>query len=151
MSQFGVVRLQCVTLGRGWWESLQEDSWMAANLHGTNGFPVLWLTTLVLHSTEYLNICRHPRGGEIVPDPLISSPASKMGDCLMKMDHSDGFTFHIWTASVQLYYGQSSPLSSTLQTTYSACSLHLCVCLSFLSVLFFWGGGHTGVSVLSWM
>lgn len=76
--------------------------------------PLLHCTALVLHSIVYLNTCRHPRGGEMAPDllKLISSQARERGNCLMKMDHSDGFTFHFLTAGIRLYYSHSSPLSS---------------------------------------
>lgn len=87
--------------------------------------PLLHCAALARHSTVYLNTWRHPRGGEIAPDPLklISSQASERGNCLMKMDHSDGFTFHFITAGIRLYYSQSSPLSSPSQTTHSGGSV----------------------------
>lgn len=88
--------------------------------------PLLHCTALAGHSTVYLNTWRHPRGGEIAPDPLklISSQASERGNCLMKMDHGDGFTFHFVTAGIRLYYSQSSPLSSPSQTTHSGGSVY---------------------------
>lgn len=52
--------------------------WMAANRHGTNGLPILWLNALVLHSTIYWNTRRHPRGGEIVSDPLTGKQEGKL-------------------------------------------------------------------------
>lgn len=105
---------------------------MAANRHGTNGLPFLFLqrAALALHSTVYLNTWRHPRGGGIAPDPLklISSQASERGNCLMKMDHGDGFTFHFVTAGIRLYYSQPSPLSSPSHTTHSGGSVYsLCI------------------------
>lgn len=50
--------------------------------------------------TVYLNTCPHPGGGEMAPDPLklISFQAGDKGNSLMKIDHSDGFTFHFLTA-----------------------------------------------------
>lgn len=86
----------------------------------------LCFTGPVVHSTVYLNTCQHPRGGEIAPDPLklIPSKARERGNCLMKMDHNDGFTFHFLTASIRLYYSQFSPLSSLSLTRYSGGSVH---------------------------
>ena len=88
--------------------------------------PLLHCTALVRRSTVYLNACRHPRGVEIAPDPLklISSQARERGNCLMKMDHGDGFTFHFLTAGIRLYYSQSSPLSSPSQTRHSGGSVY---------------------------
>lgn len=99
--------------------------------------PLLHCTALVLHSTVYLNTCRHPRGGEIAPDPLklIPSQARERGNCLMKMDHGDGFTFHFLTAGIRLYYSQSSPLSSRSQTRHSGGSVYS---LQFGFSGFFW-------------
>lgn len=99
--------------------------------------PLLHCTALALHSTVYLNTWRHPRGGEIAPDPLklISSQASERGNCLMKMDHGDGFTFHFVTAGIRLYYSQSSPLSSPSQTTHSGGSVYSVWILDLVS---FW-------------
>lgn len=99
--------------------------------------PLLRCTALALHSTVYLNTCRHPRGGEIAPDPLklISSQARERGNCLMKMDHGDGFTFHFLTAGIQLYYSQSSPLCSPSQTRHSGGSVYS---LQFGFCAFFW-------------
>lgn len=104
--------------------------------------PLLRCAALALHSAVYLNTYRHPRGGEIAPDPLkpISSQAGEKGNCLMKMDHSDGFTFHFLTAGIRLYYSQSSPLSLSDSALREALCTHfgcgfsgfsgLCVCVS---------------------
>lgn len=104
--------------------------------------PSAWRTgaALALHSTVYLNTWRHPRGGGIAPDPLklISSQASERGNCLMKMDHGDGFTFHFVTAGIRLYYSQPSPLSSPSHTTHSGRSVYS-LCILDL-VPFFWKG-----------
>lgn len=127
---------------------------MAANRHGTNGLPFLFLqrAALALHSTVYLNTWRHPRGGGIAPDPLklISSQASERGNCLMKMDHGDGFTFHFVTAGIRLYYSQPSPLSSSSHTTHSGGSVYS-LCILDL-VPFFSGKAFACVYVFaSWM
>lgn len=100
--------------------------------------PLLHCAALVLCSTVYLNTCRHPRGGEIAPDPLklIPSQARERGNCLMKMDHSDGFTFHFLTAGIRLYYSQSSPLSSPSQTRHSGGSVYS-LYFWFLVLIFF--------------
>lgn len=96
MSQFVVVRLQCVTWGGG--DGKPSKRILEWQPIGTG--PIQWFPIPLTHhaGAALFSIFKHtqtPKGGEIVPDPLISSPASKMGDCLMKMDHSDGFTFHI--------------------------------------------------------
>lgn len=82
---------------------------------------LLRCAALVLRSTVYLNTCRRPRGGEMAPDPLkvIPSQARERGNCLMKMDHGDGFTFHFLAAGIRLYYSRSSPLSSPSQMRHS--------------------------------
>lgn len=71
MPQFAFVTLQCIT-----WRGVMGNP-PRVTLNGSQSardqwppIPLLHCTALLLlRSTVYLNTCRHPRGGEIAPDP----------------------------------------------------------------------------------